>query len=55
MKMISTAHGGRNTIHSDMKAIVISWHGSAVNKTNDFASILSMLLLAHSWSAAYLV
>lgn len=40
MKMISITHVHRNTIHSDMKAIGIAWHGSAVNKINDFSSIV---------------
>lgn len=41
MKIISTAHDSRNTIHSDMKAIEIWWHGSAGNKINDSPSLPS--------------
>lgn len=43
MKWISIAHGSRSTIHSDMKAIVILWHGSAVNEIKEVSSIKLMI------------
>lgn len=43
MKWIFITHVSRNAIHSDVKAIVILWHGSAVNKIKDFSSIKLML------------
>lgn len=41
MKMISPAHDSRSTIDSDMKAIESWWHGSAVNKMNDFIQFMN--------------
>lgn len=43
MKWIFITHVSRNTIHSDMKAIVILWHRSEVNKIKDFIAIKLML------------
>lgn len=48
MKMISSAHDSRSTIDSDVNAIESWWHGSAVNKINDFIPFMNQPIF---WAA----